>query len=159
MLNGWRRQGKSLKLRYLRQPVATWLAAMTKCKGSSNPAPECCNADVHPPHVRPSPNQTQCRLAFEIIEANWFQKENWLRKRIETLKPSSSSAAQGLTSLGTLTRITHRFFRRGLIFGMVTAPANELDAATPPAAVKLRNVRRFIGIFTGATVASIDRPR
>jgi hypothetical protein len=42
---------------------------------------------------------------------------------------------------------------------MVTAPANELDAATPLTAVKLRNVRRFMGIFTDATVASIDRPR
>jgi hypothetical protein len=41
---------------------------------------------------------------------------------------------------------------------MVTAPANELDA-TPLTVVKLRKVRRFIGIFTGAIVASIDPPR
>jgi hypothetical protein len=49
--------------------------------------PECCNADV-PPTRQAVPEPTQCLLTFEIVKTNWFQKENWLRKRIKTLEPS-----------------------------------------------------------------------
>src|SRR5437867_1361204 len=48
---------------------------------------------------------------------NWFQKEDLLRMRSETLSPrypASCSAARA-DLLGTLTKITHRFLGRGII--------------------------------------------